>query len=717
MLCKFGIEYVEDPATFKKIPTCHRTQLESVQTDVDYKAAIENADSIQRNLYESEAAEIDRLQRDILAIVHNEEPFDVFICYKETDENGKRTNDSVIANDIYHQLTQEGFKVFYAAITLEDKLGQAYEPYIFAALTSAKVMLVIGSKPEYFNAVWVKNEWSRYLKIMKNDRTKLLIPCYKDMDAYDLPEEFSHLQAQDMSKIGFINDIVRGIKKVVVKDEPKAITTERLVENGIGFAGNANIAPLLKRAFMFLEDKEWDSANEYAEKVLDIEPECAEAYLVKLMAELNAKTKDDLKNCAEPFDDKNNYKKAYKFGNDSLESELVEYNAYIRRRNENSRKEELYNTASKLLEKALREDECLKAKKEFESISDYKDSTEKVKECEKKAENCHKDSIYIKACQYISSETIESLNDAIKEFERIREWKDSADRIKKCKKQIEILEEEERSKAEEAEQNRIAAEKARKKKIMIATITTTAAVLIVSGFVVAGKVIIPNVKYNNAITLIEKGSYDEASEILTALGSYKNSKEKAFEAQYNKAIDLVNNGSYDEANEVFMSLNKDKESQSKITELLKLRFIQGKTNVGDKIYFGQYIWRVLDIQENSALIISDVIIEKMDDYEISEFLNNEIYDNFNDEEKSMIKDGQNDDSYKIFLLLDDDAEKYFSSKDDRVAYYKGESYWWWLSYNRYVDMNGVIRYLDTWGWWNSDRDYEGGVRPAMWIEF
>ena len=206
ILCKFGIEYVEDPKTFKRIPTCHRTSFDSITADDDYK---------------DEAKEIDRIQKEILALSNKEEPYDVFICYKETDENGQRTPDSAIANDIYHQLTNEGFKVFYAAISLEDKLGSAYEPCIFAALNSSKVMLAIGTKPEYFNSVWVKNEWSRFLKMMKNDKSKLLIPCYKGMDAYDLPDDFAHLQAQDMSKIGFINDIVRGIKKVIVKDFQK----------------------------------------------------------------------------------------------------------------------------------------------------------------------------------------------------------------------------------------------------------------------------------------------------------------------------------------------------------------------------------------------------------------------------------------------------------------------------------------------------------------
>lgn len=234
VLCKYGIEYVEDSKTNTKIPTCHRTLYDTVLTDIDYITAIENSDAEQKELYEAEAKVIDELQKNILNIVNNEEPFDVFICYKETDDDGKRTVDSSISNDIYHQLTQEGFKVFYAPITLEDKLGYEYEPYIFAALNSAKVMLVVGTKPEYFDSVWVRNEWSRYLKLMKAERSKLLIPCYKDMDAYELPDEFAHLQAQDMGKIGFISDVIRGLRKVINNDEQvhSSSTKKKKVKNG-----------------------------------------------------------------------------------------------------------------------------------------------------------------------------------------------------------------------------------------------------------------------------------------------------------------------------------------------------------------------------------------------------------------------------------------------------------------------------------------------------
>lgn len=214
-LCRYGIEYVDDPATAKKIPTCHRTSFGSIFDDDNYKQAIENAELSAQRVYRNEAKVIDRLQKDILSVVGTEEPYDVFICYKETGENGQRTVDSVLAQDIYDNLIEKGLRVFFSRISLEDKLGTAYEPYIFAALNSAKVMLAVGTKYEHFNAVWVKNEWARYIDFMKTDRNRTIIPCYKDMDAYDLPDEFAHLQAQDMGKIGAMQDLVRGVQKII----------------------------------------------------------------------------------------------------------------------------------------------------------------------------------------------------------------------------------------------------------------------------------------------------------------------------------------------------------------------------------------------------------------------------------------------------------------------------------------------------------------------
>ena len=320
VLCRFGIEYVEDPTSQKRVPTVHRAQYTSIFDDDNYKLALENADSYQRIIYEEEAKAINEIQKGILAISQKEDPFDVFICYKETDNSGERTHDSVLAQDLYYELTEQGFKVFFSRITLEDKLGSAYEPYIFAALNSAKVMVVLGTKPEYFNAVWVKNEWSRYLSLIKNGAKKILIPAYRDMDPYDLPQEFSHLQAQDMSKLGFMQDLIRGINKLVGINKPKESDS---TENNASSSTASN--PLLVRAFIFNEDGDFKSGDEYCEKVLDEDPRCAEAYLGKLMIDMKVKKRRQLASVNASFAENVNYKRIMRFGSEDLVEEVDGY--------------------------------------------------------------------------------------------------------------------------------------------------------------------------------------------------------------------------------------------------------------------------------------------------------------------------------------------------------------------------------------------------------
>lgn len=331
VISRFGIEYVEDPATHQRIPTCHRVQVASILTDEDYLAAVENApDEESRRIYQEEAARIAEIQKEILAISANEKPYDVFICYKETDENGQRTRDSQWAQDVYYGLTEQGLKVFFSRITLEDKLGQQYEPYIFAALNSAKVMVVIGSRPEYFNAVWVKNEWSRYLSLMKHDHKRLLIPCYRDMDPYDLPEELSMLQSQDMSKIGFMQDLLRGIQKVM--QQPTSAPQGVRVETATAETNAPGVTSLIKRAALFLEDGDTASAREYYDRVLDIDPECAEAYMGKVCAETDCRKESDLGTLNYCVDMRGDWQKAVRFASAGQKQKYEGYMASVRAR-------------------------------------------------------------------------------------------------------------------------------------------------------------------------------------------------------------------------------------------------------------------------------------------------------------------------------------------------------------------------------------------------
>ena len=545
VLCKYGVEYVEDPKTFRRIPTCHRTQYVSILADADYLAAIENADESSAELYTAQAHEIAELQKSILAIVKDEQPFDVFICYKETDENGQRTIDSTVANDIYYQLTKEGLRVFYAAITLEDKLGVEYEPYIFAALNSAKVMLVIGTKAEYFNAVWVKNEWSRYLGIMKNDREKMLIPCYRDMDAYELPEEFAHLQAQNMSKIGFINDLVRGIKKVTGKDDAFNTT-----DGNTG--GGINISTFLKRAFMFLEDEEWQSANEYAERILDVQPENVPAYLVKLMADTKSPTKEELRNSNIPFEQNNNYKKIQRFGTEELAAELAQYAAEVSARKEHERLVHIYNTATAQQQKATDEVGYLKAAEIFNNIASFSDAAQRRDNCIFMANEEKNKVIYNSAVATVRGNYLADYEKALEILTPIAGWKESGG-TKDADALIALYTTNRENLSKKIKKAKI---KEKTKKLVKWLIIL--AILGGIGYGIYSLVTDPKADsgdYESAMSLYEDGRYAEAAVAFGKLGDYKDSYEKSkecwamvphdvvtFDANFNHTIAIAEDG-------------------------------------------------------------------------------------------------------------------------------------------------------------------------------
>ena len=744
VLCRYGIEYVEDPASHKRIPTVNRAQFTSIFADEDYKSALQYADGYQKTIYEDEAKAIDEIQKGILAISQKEEPFDVFICYKETDANGRRTQDSVLANDLYHQLTQEGFKVFFARITLEDKLGTAYEPYIFAALNSSKVMVVLGTKPEYFNAVWVKNEWSRYLALIKNGAKKMLIPAYRDMDPYDLPEEFSHLQAQDMSKLGFMQDLIRGIKKIIEADAPKQTVKETVI---VG-ANNAATTPLLERVFLFLEDGKWQDANIYCEKVLDIDPKNAEAYLGKLMVELQVRNRKQLADCAEPFDDRDNYSKVLRFGDEALEKEMRGYITHINERNENTRLTGIYNSAKNAMSAANTESAFKTAADTFATIPGFKDADTLAEQCLEKAEICRKDAVYSTAKSKMIGEKVASYEEAIKVFQTISGWKDSDEQIYACQKKIEEIkakEEADRLEAErKAEERRIAAEKAAKKRKKAFAIGTPIVAACIAFLIVLTTVIIPNSKYNAAVALMNNKKYDEAITAFEAMDGYKDSENR---------LENCYIGKYGE------------EKWNKIKNI----------KVGDTYTFGAYEqdnstsngkeaieWTVLDKDGMSLLLISKQALDcqqyntsytdvTWESCSLRKWMNGTFLNKaFNAEEQAQIQNTTvsadknpeyntnpgNATTDKVFLLSINEVEKYFNSDEARkcapTAYakaqgaYTSDSYktasgaatcWWWLRspgfYQNFAALVDYVGSVDCTGYHVGIDD--DAVRPALWI--
>lgn len=89
---------------------------------------------------------------------------------------------------------------------------------------------------------------------------------------------------------------------------------------------------LLKRVALFLENGEWSSADVYCEKVLDIDPENAKAYIYKLLAQLHGKKESDLAFCNTSLDKLPAYKTALRFADDETAARLMEYNRKVNAR-------------------------------------------------------------------------------------------------------------------------------------------------------------------------------------------------------------------------------------------------------------------------------------------------------------------------------------------------------------------------------------------------
>ena len=613
LLCRYGIEYVQDPASGERIPTCHRASFDSILNDVDYQAALKYSDGVARSLYEKEAQRIASLQRDILAISQKETPFDVFICYKESDENGKRTKDSALAQDIYYQLTDAGYKVFFARITLEDKLGQEYEPYIFAALHSAKVMVVVGTKPEYLNAVWVKNEWSRYLALMRTDRSRLLIPCYRDMDPYDMPEELSMLQSQDMGKIGFIQDLIRGVKKVVDAAKPQEAVTETVKETVVVHnEGGSNVQALLKRGSMALEDGDWGKADEFFEQVLNQDAECGAAYLGKFLAK--EKFPSTQKYAASYVEQ---VKNAAPRGKNA--EACAEDKAFIEACIQKYQVADYYPAQE--IRKALQFDRRYCA-----------DRAEYFRNSQKRAEQLlDTDRNFARAEKYASGETKvqcdalhSALADALRQQEqtaaqeaqvekqrvidayhaflqktepRLAERQKAALAKKKADEQAAAQQrmEEERQQAEEARQ-RIRAQReaaAKKKKIIIFSGAFAAVIAVI---LLVTEVIMPAANYSKAEKLLASESYDAAYDILNKLGKTN----EIIESKHTRAMSLLETQNYDAAYALLEDIGETELIQANIYERASaLKGIEGEETI-DTVTMARDLFKSINGYEDAG---------------------------------------------------------------------------------------------------------------------
>ncbi len=292
ILCKYGIEYA-DNASGKKVPVCHRISYDSVMDDEDFELVMENSDSESRAIFREEAKIIEENRKKYIQIAESEQPYDIYISYRAKDDNGDKTAVSEIAGHLYNKLTSARYRVFLSEAALKGKKQSDCEPYIYSALNSANVMLALGTSYDDYNNVWVKNEWNRYLEIAEKNKNKCLIPCYKDVDEYDIPKEFAGLKVCQLGNDDTFNNIMAEIANVVKQESvnqpapkpEKAEPAEEIEPEEIEIIEPVDINKLLDEGFSAISDKNWKKANKLFFHVLDEEPDNSKAYWGQLLVQ------------------------------------------------------------------------------------------------------------------------------------------------------------------------------------------------------------------------------------------------------------------------------------------------------------------------------------------------------------------------------------------------------------------------------------------------
>ena len=406
---------------------------------------------------------------------------------------------------------------------------------------------------------------------------------------------------------------------------------------------------LLERAFMFLEDGDWDKADIYCESVLDQNPKCAEAYLGKLMAEVKIRKKEDLSKAKEPLDQSDNYRKVMRFADESLRERLS--NA-----KEVQHNEQLYTEAMACMTAASDEGAYRNAAQKFYSLGSYKDASAHREQCLQRAdriradrmqreETKRKEDIYSRAEKCIRLGTVEGCNSAIQLYESVPNFRSSAAQISECRRKIEEI------KAKEAARQ-VAVEKAKKKAKKIAIIAAPIVCVCIAFVIVLTTVIIPkqeySKKYSEAMEMIESGDYEAGYAILEELGE----NETIQSNKYDRAIKLMDSGDYDSAYELLSQVGKNdmiessrydraiksidsgdyqaacallagltyKDSAEKLQSIRSL--LLAKAIPGDMVFFGKYEqdydtsngkedieWLVLDKKDDAVLVISKHVLE------------------------------------------------------------------------------------------------------------
>lgn len=136
---------------------------------------------------------------------------EVYICYTESDAQGRRTKDSIIAEELYQKLESKKIHTFYERRSAPALIGDDLQAANYQAVYHAKIILIVGTSAVHFERLVSKHN--------KDFGDKTVIPVYTDIHPEDLPPKLNRVQALNLSSIGADADLLNGILRLLGREK------------------------------------------------------------------------------------------------------------------------------------------------------------------------------------------------------------------------------------------------------------------------------------------------------------------------------------------------------------------------------------------------------------------------------------------------------------------------------------------------------------------
>ena len=255
-------------------------------------------------------------------------------------------------------------------------------------------------------------------------------------------------------------------------------------------------------------------------------------------------------------------------------------------------------------------------------------------------------------------------------------------------------------------------------------------------------------QYAKVDHLVSLQRYQDALGVLGAMWKSDAVAEKAREVRYGHALFLVQNKDYISANDIFEQLEDYMDCRKKAVEI-SLNVTRQRIAAGTKrkIKFGKYEWRVLTINNGSALIITENIVKRLpygdggmdgicwSDSGVRKYLNTTFFNEFDADEKAVIQEvsvktpknpeygtpGGADTKDRVFLLSIEEALQFFHDDADRRPNETSPGIvadWAWLrssggecAFAAIIEKGGKVSAGGS-----RVTNVRGGARPAMFIK-